>query len=103
MKLYHGTNYEKAEQIIAAGQYRPGFGDNPWSAAHDEGGLFCSDVLEYAAQYGPALVEIIVDRNKVLWIQDCPIDENDYGWQPEFANAGEYLIPEGIAFTARMR
>jgi len=101
MKFYHGTGYEKAKNIIEQGQYVTGFNDNSWSSCGDEGGLFVSNIMEYVECYGTCIIEIEVDEAEVLWIQDCPIDENDFGWQPEFADAAEYLIPEGIHFQAR--
>jgi len=103
MLLYHGTSYEKAISIIEAGHYHYSHeADNPWSSTADEGGLFCSNVSKYAAQYGTTVVEIAVNADDVLFIQDCPIDEGDYGWQPEFAGASEYLIPSGVEFSAKI-
>jgi len=102
MKLYHGTTYNKAEAIIDSGKYDQGYDDNPWSGTLDEGGLFCSNVIEYAEQYGSVIVEITVDDSSVEFIQDCPLDENDFGWKPEFKNAAEYLVPSGVTFTARI-
>jgi len=102
MKLYHGTSYEKAVEIIKASQFQAGYQDNPWSSLASEDGLFCSNVFEYAEQYGTTVIKIEVTDDDVLFIQDCPIDENDFGWKPEFFNAAEYLIPDGVRFSAHI-
>jgi len=101
MKLYHGTSRDKAQKLIATGRYEEGQNDNSWSAVGGEDGLFCSNIYEYAEQYGSAVIEIDVEDGLAVYIQDCPLSEDDYGWRPEFDGAIEYLIPAGITFVAK--
>jgi hypothetical protein len=101
MKLYHGTTWDRAEALIEAGEYQPGHSDNPWSGGEMDG-LFCSNVFEYAEQYGDIVIEIDVEDDAVDVVQACPIGPGDYGWRPEYENAIEFLVPAGVKFSARI-
>ena len=101
MILYHGTTEDRANSLVAAGTYVLGE-SNAWSSEGGEAGLFCSNVYEYAEQYGSVVVEINVNDSSVLTVQECPIGPGDYGWRDEFAGAIEYLIPEGVPFSAKI-
>lgn len=100
MILYHGGSFENLESIIKNGCFAPGHNDNPWSGENFKG-LLCSNVNEYAAQYGDYIVEITIDENDVEYVQPCPLSEGDADWKSWMENAHEYIIPAGIKFTAR--
>ena len=100
MIYYHGGRMENLEKIIEAGEYKPGFNTNSYSPNNDDGGLYVSNVYEYARQYGP-VIEIEVKKTLVRKVQDCPLCPDDFGWQPAFKNAKEYMIPAGVKFVAR--
>jgi len=100
MILYHGGKYKNLEKIIDDHCFCPGFNKNTWSGTIEEG-LYCSNIYEYAAQYGDDVIEIDVADSFVEIIQNCPLSPGDHDWKAWMKDAVEYLIPTGITFEAR--
>lgn len=101
MILYHGGHRDNLQKIVDSGQYEHGHNDNPWSGESDFGGLCCSNVIEYARQYGEAVIEIEISEDAVEYLQPCPLCPGDADWRPWMEDAHEYVIPDAVQFQAR--